>query len=54
MIPILLALNMSFLFVSSKLIAVLPMEIEPELGLSINDNRFNKVDFPEPEGPIKE
>jgi hypothetical protein len=26
----------------------------PEDGLSISDNKFNNVDFPDPEGPTKE
>ena len=29
-------------------------KISPEVGLSINERRFNKVDFPEPEGPTSE
>ena len=28
--------------------------IKPDVGLSINDSKFNNVDFPEPEGPIIE
>ena len=29
-------------------------KIDPEFGLSIRDSKFNKVDLPEPEGPIIE
>jgi hypothetical protein len=28
--------------------------IDPFVGLSIKEIRFNNVDLPEPEGPIKE
>ncbi len=35
-------------------IRLLHILISPEDGLSINERMFNKVDFPEPDGPIKE
>ena len=28
--------------------------IEPEFGLSINESKLRRVDFPDPDGPIKE
>ena len=37
-----------------KFIDLLSIEIDPELGLSINESKFNKVDFPDPDGPINE
>ena len=30
------------------------IKIVPELGMSIKDKRFKSVDFPDPEGPIRE
>ena len=45
---------MSFLFVSSKFICFFSILIDPEVGLSIRESKFNKVDLPDPEGPINE
>ena len=28
--------------------------IDPDVGLSINESKFNKVDLPDPDGPINE
>ena len=36
------------------IILFLLISIEPVVGLSINDSKFNKVDFPDPDGPIIE
>ena len=44
----------TFLAESLKLIILFSILIDPEFGLSINDIKFKRVDFPEPEGPIKE
>ena len=49
-----MALRISFLFLSLKFITLSSIRMDPEDGLSINDNKFNKVDLPDPEGPIRE
>ena len=54
MIPILFALIMSFSFEFLKFIRLFSIMIEPELGRSINDSKFRRVDLPDPDGPIKE
>ena len=51
MMPIFFALISSFLILFSKLILLLLISIVPEDGVSIKDNKFNKVDLPDPEGP---
>ena len=51
MIPIFFALIMSFSTLLLKLILLLLISIDPDVGVSIKDNKFNKVDFPDPEGP---
>ena len=45
-------LSLSLLFLSS--ILCLSNFIQPLDGLSINEIKLSNVDFPEPEGPIKE
>ena len=52
--PIFFALISSFSILFSKLIFLLFISIIPDVGWSIKDNRFNKVDFPDPEGPTIE
>ena len=37
-----------------KLMFLFSIIIDPELGLSIKDSKFNKVDLPDPDGPINE
>ena len=54
MIPMLFALKISFTISSLKFTILLLNLIEPMDGLSINEIKFNKVDFPEPDGPTKE
>ena len=38
----------------TKLQNLLLKKISPEVGLSISESRFNKVDLPEPDGPTNE
>ena len=42
------------MFILSKFINLLSIVIDPDDGLSINEIKFNNVDFPDPDGPIKE
>ena len=44
---------MSFFFESLKFICFFSKNINPDVGLSIKDNKFNNVDLPDPDGPIK-
>ena len=50
--PISLALILSLVFFSVKSIDFSLIFIFPLEGSSIRDNKFNNVDFPDPEGPI--
>jgi hypothetical protein len=52
--PIFLDLILSLFTVSEKLITLLLIAKVPLVGLSIIDKILSNVDFPEPEGPIKE
>ena len=47
-------LKLSFFIFSLKFILLFKISIEPAEGVSINDKRLSKVDFPDPDGPTNE